>query len=286
MIRSYSFLRQFVAIIFFSLFFSIFLWMVSLFLMVEKVRISSLENTHMVLVLDQKITNADYQKIYGQLSFITTNIKPLSMDEVNQFAQSSGGEPISGTGKKLILLNLSMGRNPSGKRMTLSDQILSIHKILSGNKRVLLVEDNLPWAESLDSLDLLMLQIKRQGLMLLSLLMLMLLFFWSLTFFVSDKVSRGIESSETSFWKRSNSAGVSLNTEGFRLGFFSALGACILLFMAHPVLYSPSLDPFLSSASAGPHSKWAYFFFSFPVMGGGLGWLSFYLGKFWRKVLL
>ena len=286
MIRSYSFLRQFVAIIFFSLFFSIFLWMVSLFLMVEKVRISSLENTHMVLVLDQKITNADYQKIYGQLSFITTNIKPLSMDEVNQFAQSSGGEPISGTGKKLILLNLSMGRNPSGKRMTLSDQILSIHKILSGNKRVLLVEDNLPWAESLDSLDLLMLQIKRQGLMLLSLLMLMLLFFWSLTFFVSDKVSRGIESSETSFWKRSNSAGVSFNTEGFRLGFFSALGACILLFMAHPVLYSPSLDPFLSSASAGPHSKWAYFFFSFPVMGGGLGWLSFYLGKFWRKVLL
>ena len=286
MIRSYSFLRQFVAIIFFSLFFSIFLWMVSLFLMVEKVRISSLENTHMVLVLDQKITNADYQKIYGQLSFITTNIKPLSMDEVNQFAQSSGGEPISGTGKKLVLLNLSMGRNPSGKRMTLSDQILSIHKILSGNKRVLLVEDNLPWAESLDSLDLLMLQIKRQGLMLLSLLVLMLLFFWSLTFFVSDKVSSGIESSETSFWKRSNSAGISLNTEGFRLGFFSALGACILLFMAHPVLYSPSLDPFLSSASAGPHSKWAYFFFSFPVMGGGLGWLSFYLGKFWRRVLL
>jgi hypothetical protein len=286
MIRSYSFFRQFVSITFFSLLFCVFLWMISSFLMVEQIRTSSLENTHMVVVLDQKISNSDYQKIFGQLSFITTNIKPLSLDEVNQFAQPSISDPISGTTKKMILLTLSMGKNNRGERVTLADQALSIHKILSGNRHVLLVEDNLPWAEKLDSLDLLMIHLKRSGLMLLGLVFLMLILFWSFSGGVTEKDAGAVDPSGNSFWKQSDPSSFSFNREGFRLGFFAALGACILLFLAHPALYSPSLDPFLASSQLGIHSKWVYFFFSFPVIGGGLGWLSFQLGKFWRRVLL
>jgi len=286
MIRSYSFLRQFISIIFFSLFFSIFLWMISSFLMMEKIRSASLENTHMVIVLDQNMTNAEYQKIYGQLSFITTSIKPLSLDEVNRFAQSSSDEPISGAGKKMILLNLLMGKKQDGDRMTLSEQVLSVHKILSGNKRVLLVEDNLPWAEKLDSLDMLMVHMKRAGFMLLGLFLLLLLLFWSFLFAAPERADDLMELSGKSFWKNSDSPSTSFNQQGVRLGFFSALGACILLFLAHPALYSPSLDPFLESGPAGIPVTWAYYFFSFPVMGGGLGWLSFQLGKLWRRVLL
>ncbi|MHB1563976.1 MAG: hypothetical protein ACYCXP_07775 [Leptospirillum sp.] len=285
MIRSYSFLRQFISIIFFSLFFSIFLWGVSSFLMMEKIRHSSLENTHMVIVLDQNTTNADYQKIYGQLSFITTSIKPLSLDEVNQFARSSSGSRLSDSGKKMILLNLLMGKNAAGQRVTLSEQILSVHKILEGNKHVLLVEDNLPWAEKLDSLDFLMVHAKRAGMMLFGLFLLLLLLFWSFLFPAREKVEDSMEHQEKSFWKNSPSAPALSSGQGLRLGFFSALGACILLFLAHPALYSPSLDPFVSAGPAGIHSTWAYYFFSFPVMGGGLGWLSFQLGKIWRRVL-
>jgi hypothetical protein len=240
----------------------------------------------MVIVLDKKMTNAEYQKIYGQLSFITTSIKPLSLDEVNRFAQSASDETISGGGKKMILLNLTMGKNQSGERMTLSDQVLSVHKILSGNKGVLLVEDNLPWAEKLDSLDLLMVHVKRAGFMLSSLLLLLMILFWSFLFGGPEGSDHPMGVSGTSFWKNSESSSNLLNRQGVRLGFFSALGACILLFLAHPALYSPALDPFLESGPDGIHSKWTYFFFSFPFIGGGLGWLSFQLGKLWRRVLL
>ncbi len=269
---SFPVLRQFGSILFFSLLFAVFLWVVSSAWMVNQITKQSYSDTHVAIVFDPQIPTSEYQKIYGNLSFITSKIKPLSMDEAGPLS-SKGMDHLDIKGKKILILTLDRGKDQSGKPVSLTQEIASVQKLLSGNQYVLLVEENYAWAQKLDDWNEVLLHFKRSGVFLLGFLLMGMIFFWSLFLRISFIQTDHAEES-ASFWKQTREDSPRFHREGFRLGLFSGLGACLLVFISHSSLFSEALDPFISTNFGGLHSVWGYWFLSFPVLSGGVGWLS------------
>lgn len=201
--------------------------------------------------------------------------------------------------RRVLLLNIALGKDPKGHRVFLVPQVEAIRTILKGDPDVLLIEANDAWAKRLDQLDLFMRRLKRVGFFFIGAGLLGLTYFWAIFLWAQNaeapttktKVKESEELGNDQrkvFWGAPDpeiqnpdvpESGIptsmkSMLVNGTALGIAVGILSFAIIWSGHAFLYPGNLDPFIVGKGWFGGDKDRALLLSLPVVAGVMGWFS------------
>ena len=283
-----------ILVLFSSFLFTFFVWLVSVFLSLEAHRIESLSVAHVIVVLRKSAGTHALQSITEKIVQVSGDhsvhvIDPKDILSRISFLPVSAGFKNVWMDRKILSVDITFGKDKKGDPTYLVPQMEAINSLLQNDSNILLVQSNELWGSRLDSLERLVLRIRSVGIILLSLSVLSVVFFWGYAI-------RGVGLSRSqdgdsdpprrkSFWMESPDEsdalvekGVSSIHTGLAVGLLSGILSLVLVWSSHSALYPHWADPFLLSAP-GKEETGGFLWMGIPLLTGVIGWFSGLLAR-------
>ncbi len=274
-----------------------------MYIAIESERMTSYSVIHMTVVFRERMPQEKSNALMGRIIQISGPNAGSFLDAKDILAKfESFPDPnlvkmVWGE-RKVLLLNIALGRDPKGQRVFLAPQVEAIRTILKGDPDVLLIEANDVWAERLDQLDQFMRRLKRVGFFFIGAGILAFTYFWAIFLkayetggHATEKKERDLEESEKDqrkvFWGVSdtkiqndipeNAIPVSMKSmlvNGSLMGFVVGILSIATIWSGHAFLYPGNLDPILVGKGWLGGDTNRIMLLSLPVITGVMGWLS------------